>query len=191
MKRRHLLLIIVLVLIVAALPAGCGKKKSAGSTDTNVSVPKGDPPFTALTDSWIVDNVGVTEPSALQEASRICQKLQDDGIAEVVVLIQNGVKHPADYATHYGRWLRLGKTGLSTEGGNNGLVWLVRPDADEKMIYSIGRGLPRLTSGHMVDIMNAAKDYVNFNNYDGGVLELVRRTDEQLRSLYDRKGAGQ
>ena len=191
MKRWHLLLIIVLVLTVAALPAGCGKKSSRGSTDENVSVPKGDPPFTALTDSWIVDNAGVMEPSALQEASRICQKLQDDGIAEVVVLIQNGVKHPSDYTTHYGRWLRLGKTGLSTEGGNNGLVWLVRPDAVEKMTYSIGRGLPRLTSGHMVDIMNAAKDYVSFNNCDGGVLELVRRTDEQLRSLYDRKGAGQ
>jgi hypothetical protein len=32
---------------------------------------------------------------------------------------------------------------------------------------------------------------LNFNNYDTGVLELVRRTDEQLRSLYDKKGAGQ
>jgi len=192
MRHSRAALIISLVVAVAAMLPACGKKKSGrGGTDTNVSVPKGDPPFTVLTDSWVVDNAGVMEPDVIQEAHRICQKLQDDGIAEVVVLIQDGVKHPSDYATHYGRWLGLGKKGLSTEGGNNGLVWLIRPDADEKMTYSIGRGLPKLTSGHMVDIMNAAKEYLNFNNYDTGVLELVRRTDEQLRSLYAKKGAGQ
>ncbi|MBN1919440.1 MAG: TPM domain-containing protein [Verrucomicrobia bacterium] len=190
MKRSHALYIVALAVLVAILP-GCCQQNDHDGTDTNASVPKGDPPFTALTDSWVLDNAGVMETGAIAEAGRICQGLQDDGIAEVVVLIQNGIKHPSDYATHYGRWLRLGKKGLSTAGGNNGVVWLIRPDADEKMTYSIGRGLPRLTSSHMVDIMNAAKEYLNFGNYDTGVLEIVRRTDEQLRHLYSKKGAGQ
>ena len=191
MKRARAFLIIVLALAAALLPVACKKRGSGGSTDENVSVPKGDPPFTPLSDSWVIDNVGVMQQDAVLECHRICQKLQDDGIAEMVVLIQNGVKHPADYATHYGRWLKLGKRGSSTAGGNNGLVCLIRPDADEKMTYSIGRGLPKLTSGHMVDIMNEAKEYLNFGNYDSGVLVLVQKTDEQLRALYAKKGTGQ
>jgi hypothetical protein len=190
MKRSRVCLIVVLAFAVTALLVGCKKEGSGGSTDENVSVPKGDPPFTALSDSWVIDNAGVMQPDAVLECHRICQGLQDDGIAEMVVLIQSGVNHPADYATHYGRWLKLGKRGLGTAGGNNGLIWLIRPDADEKMTYSIGRGLPELTSGRMVDVMNAANEYLNFGNYDSGVLVLVQKTAEQLRRLYGQKGAG-
>ena len=191
MRRSRAFLIILLSVAGTALLVGCQKKGSGGSTDENVSVPKGDPAFTPLSDSWVVDNVGAMQQEAVLECHRICRKLQDDGIAEMVVLIQNGVKHPAQYATHYGRWLKLGKRALSTKGGNNGVVWLIRPDAGEKMTYSIGRGLPKLTSSHMVDIMNEAKEYLNFGNYDSGVLVLVRKTDEQLRSMYGKKGTGQ
>jgi uncharacterized membrane protein YgcG len=191
MRRSRAFPILVLALAATVLLVACEKKGSGGSTDENVSVPKGDPPFTALSDSWVIDNVGVMQQDAVLECHRICQKLQDDGIAEMAVLIQNGVKHPADYATHYGRWLKLGTRGLSTAGGNNGLVWLIRPDADEKMTYSIGRGLPKMTSSRMVDIMNEVKEYVNFGNYDTGVLLLVQKTDEQLRTIYARKGAAQ
>ncbi|MBM4019215.1 MAG: TPM domain-containing protein [Planctomycetes bacterium] len=178
------------VLLGAALgvlaAAGCSPPGDA--YDTNTAVPAGDPPFTPLAASWVIDNAGVLRPDTVREAGALCQQLQDDGIAEVVVLVQTGVKHPSDYATHYGRWLKLGRRGLSTEGGNNGLVWLIRPDAGEKMTYSTGRGLPRLTSSHMLDIMNEAKDYFNFGNYDEGVKVLVRETDKALRALYGKKG---
>ncbi len=86
---------------------------------------------------------GISEP-IIAETDAICQKLKEDGIAEVVVVLIDGVKQPEDWATHYGRWLGLGKKGLSTEGGNNGLVWLIRPDAAEKLTVSVGRGLPSL-----------------------------------------------
>jgi uncharacterized membrane protein YgcG len=172
--------------LAVILAAGCSGRDEA--YDTNVSVPPGDPPFTALATSWVIDNGGALRPDTVREASGICQRLQDDGIAEVAVLVQPGVRHPSDYATHYGRWLRLGRKGLSTEGGNNGLVWLIRPDAEEKMTYSTGRGLPRLTSTHALGIMNQAKEYFNFGNYDEGVKVLVRETDKTLRALYGRKG---
>lgn len=167
--------------------AGC-ERKGGGGTDENASVPSGDPPFPPLTTSWVIDNVGVMEKGPVDKCHKICQQLRDKGVAEMVVLIQNGVKHPSEYATHYGRWLKLGAKGLSTQGGNNGLVWLIRPDADEKMTYSIGRGLPLLTSNHMVDIMNKAKEYLNFNNYDQGVTLLVQETEQQLSQIYDKKG---
>jgi uncharacterized membrane protein YgcG len=176
------------VLVLVTLPACDKKESSAGTDEQNTSVPKGDPPFSPLGTSWIIDNAGVMDKRVVAQCHAICQKLQDDGVAEVVVLVQPHVKHPADYATHYGRWLKLGEKGLSTEGGNNGLVWLIIPDADEKMWYSRGRGLPRLTSNLLVDIMNKAKDYLNFNNYDQGILMLVQETDKQLREIHG-KGA--
>jgi len=174
---------IVLLLAIA----GCSGPAS-DAYDTNDSVPPGDPPFTALADSWVIDNARALRPDTAQEADAICRRLQNDGVAEVVVLIQPGVKHPEDYATHYGRWLKLGRKGMSGEGGNNGLVWLIRPDAQEKMTYSRGRGLPRLTSSQLVDIMNQAKEYFNFSNYDEGVRVLVRETDKTLRGLAEKKG---
>lgn len=185
MKKLTMLTAILLMLFTV----GCDKKSSnVGSTDQDTSVPTDDPSFTSLTTSWVIDNVGVMDKKVIAKCHKICQNLQDDGMAEMVVLIQNGVKHQSDYATHYGRWLGLGKKGLSTEGGNNGVVWLIRPDAVEKMTYSIGEGLPELVSGYMVDIMNKAKDYLNFNNYDQGVLVLVQETDKKLRELYGKKG---
>ena len=174
------------ILLIVVLLSCVDCKKGNDGTDDNVAVPKGDPPFPPLTTSWIIDNVGVIEKDTAAKCNNICQKMKDDGIAEVVVLIQNGVKHPSDYATHYGRWLKLGAKGLSTEGGNNGLVWLIRPDADEKMTYSIGRGLPMLTSSRMVDVMNKAKEYLNFNNYDKGISVIVEETEKQLLEI--RKG---
>jgi len=176
------------VVLVCCLLAVAGCSKDGGATDENVSVPSGDPAFTAIGDSWVIDNANVMSREAVGQASSVCQGLQDSGLAEVVVLVQNGVKHPADYATHYGRWLKLGKKGLSGEGGNNGIVWLIRPDANDKMTYSIGRGLPKLTSGHMVDIMNKASEYFNFGNYDMGVSVIVNETSKTVNELYGKRG---
>jgi len=71
--------------------------------------PPGDPPFTPLTTSWVIDNARILGAGTIQAGDALCQRLKQDGIAEVVVLVQNGVKHPEDYATHYGRWLGLGR----------------------------------------------------------------------------------
>jgi uncharacterized membrane protein YgcG len=113
----------------------------------------------------------------------VCERLRTDGVAEVVVVVMTGVKQPEEWATHYGRWLGLGRKGLSGEGGNNGLVWLVRPDAREKLTVSVGRGLPRFTSVDYGRIMDESIEYMNFNNYDKGVSRLVTRTDEVLRRV--------
>jgi uncharacterized membrane protein YgcG len=172
----------VWVILLAFVLAGC--QRAAPPYDPNTEVPKGDPKFPALTTSWIIDEAGVLSPATISEGDRICQKLQDDGIAEVAVVVIRGVKHPEEWATHYGRWLRLGRKGLSTEGGNNGVVWLIRPDAELRETISVGRGLPKFTVSDYGAIMDDAKDYLNFNNFDGGVLKIVRETDKRLRELY-------
>ena len=163
---------------------GCGQQANPWQgVDANKGVPAGDPPFTPLTTSWVIDKAHVLSPVTIQAGDAICQRLKQDGIAEMVVLIQNGVKHPEDYATHYGRWLGLGRATAASEGGQNGLVWLIRPDADLKMTYSRGRGLPRFTSADAGEIMGKARDFLDFNNFDKGVAVIIQETDKKLRSL--------
>jgi uncharacterized membrane protein YgcG len=151
--------------------------------DQNISVPKGDPAFPPLTTSWVIDGAGVLTESVIEAGDAVCEKLKADGVAEVVVVVMAGVKQPEDWATHYGRWLGLGKKGLSTEGGNKGLVWLIRPDAREKLTVSVGRGLPGFTTVDYSPIMDSTVEYLNFNNYDKGVMVLVTQTDRVLRRI--------
>ena len=158
-------------------------KGSNDRYDQNISVPKGDPAFPPLTTSWVIDKAGVLSDPVLAEGDAICEKLKTDGVAEVVVVLINGVKLPEDWATHYGRWLGLGKTGLSTEGGNKGLVWLIRPDAQEKLTVSVGRGLPGFTTVDYSPIVDSTVEYLNFGNFDKGVMTLVTQTDEVLRRV--------
>ena len=172
-----------LTLVIICLLAAC----QDGRYDKNDAVPKGDPPFTPLGDSWVIDKADVLSGDARREASNICEQMRRTGLAEMVILIQTGIKHPMEYSTHYGRWLGLGKKGLSTEGGNNGIVWLIRPDADDRLTISVGRGLPELTAVDYNQIMQKAKDYINFNNFDQGVLEIARSTYEKLIEINKEK----
>jgi len=175
MRLFHLLLVSLVLCLVS-----CGGNSTP--VDENVSLPKGDPAFPPLTTSWVIDQAHVLSPEIISQGDAICQKLKEDGLAEVVVLTQFGVKQPQDYATHYGRWLKLGKKGMSVEGGNNGIVWLIRPDADERVTISVGRGLPYFTSVDYSKIMKEAADYLNFNNFNQAVMIIIAGTDQFLRS---------
>ena len=178
-----------LLALLAILLIGCGGSEQP--YDTNIGVPEGDPAFPPLGDYWVIDKVGVLTNDTIISGDSVCQSLQDEGIAEMVVLIQSGIKHPETYATHYGRWLKLGSKGPSTRGGNNGIVWLIRPDADLKMTISVGRGLPKFTSSDYGVVMEKAKNYLNFNNFDQGVLVIIEETNKILRELYLSKRGGE
>ena len=178
----------ILTILLLLLWSGCGKQENPWKgVDANKAVPAGDPPFTRLTTSWVIDNAHILGPETIQAGDAICQRLKQDGLAEMVVIIQNGVRHPEDYATHYGRWLGLGRATAATEGGQNGLVWLIRPDADLKMTYSRGRGLPWFTSADAAGIMDKAKDFLDFSNYDKGVALIIQETDKNLRAKDTKK----
>lgn len=181
------------MLIFVIYLTGCWQTKPApvSTGDANTAVPTNDPDFTSLSNSWVIDNADLMKPDKIVEASQILQKLQDDKVAEVVIIIQPDVKKPADWSTHYGRWLKLGSKGYSTEGGNNGLVWLIRPDANEKMYISVGRGLPKFTATDYGKVMDAAKDYINFGNYNKGIVVIARETSLELRKLYGKNKTGE
>ncbi len=166
--KNYLWLLLVIVFI------SCSDK----SNDSN-----NEPPFPSLHNSWLIDLVGVVNNNTLLEVNSICNSLQKSRSAEMVILICNKIKQPEKYATHYGRWLKLGKKGLSTEGGNNGIVWLIRPDAKNKITISIGSGLPKFTSVDYGEIIDTVIDYINFGNYDLGIKKLAQLTNKKIRGL--------
>ena len=168
-----------LVLAIVVLFLGC---VGQSDYDTNKDVPVGEPAFPPQKVYGIVDPNHTLSLSTVDESDNILEGLKKDGIAEVVVLVQTGVKNPEQYATRYGRYIGLGE-----KGKNNGLVWLIRPDVEpekSRITYSVGRGLPRLTSLDLGGIMEDASDPINFGNYDLGVLTIVKETDKKLREIY-------
>jgi len=178
------------LILAVLLLGGCGQPADntwKGYDKNNTEVPKGDPSFPVLGTSWVIDKVSVLDKSTITKCDAICEKMKVDGVAEVIVLVQNGVKKPEEYATHYGRWLGLGKAASTAEGGQNGLVWLIRPDADERITVSVGRGLTQFTTVDYGKVMDAARDYVNFNNFDMAVDTIVTMSDKSIREIYKKE----
>lgn len=155
--------------------------------DENVEVPPGDPEFPRLGRYWVVDPEGLVDLQAVQAADETLEALRADGLAETVIVIRRNVKRPVEWSTHYGRWLMLGER----EGArkNNGLVFLMIPDAPReagRVWYSIGRGLPRLTSSDMAPLLEEAASYANAGDLDGAVMSIARNIDDILRKIYGR-----
>jgi hypothetical protein len=146
-----------------------------------------DPDFPSITsdyDPWVIDKAGVLKQSTIDKGDEIIGRIYDAGLAEVVVLIINGVKsNPVIYATRFGRNLGLGKAGMASEGAQNGLVWLITPDRDLKVHISIGRGLPWFTSVDYDPIIKEGAECCNFGNYDDAVIYLLRETQNKLQEL--------
>lgn len=182
------------VILSAMLLSGCNARLSRQSPesnpapfDENVSLPRGDPDFPPLKDRWVVDPKGYAGDAASRAADLTLDRLKKDGLAETVIVIMPGVRHPVEWATHYGRWLQLG----AREGSrrNNGLVYLVIPDArpeDGRVWYTVGRGLPRLTSVDIGPVIEEAASYANAGDFDGCVVSLARNTDDVVRRIYGR-----
>ena len=170
---------VLILVMVVIFGLGC---VGQSDYDTNKEVPTGDPPFPPQKVYGIVDPNHILSDETVRESEAILENLKKDGIAEVVILVQPGVKHPQDYATRYGRYIELGE-----KEKNNGLVWLIRPDIrpeEFRITNSVGRGLPQLTSSDLGEIMEDAADSINFGNYDDGVLRIVKGTDQKLRQIY-------
>jgi len=171
--------------VVLLANLGCDRQIHVPHGDSNISVPAGDPAFVPLSTSWIIDDASILSGEVVTYGDIKLNQLKEDHVAEVVILIQKGIKHPEKYATHYGRWLGLGNVGQSTGGGNNGLVWLIRPDAERKITISVGRGLPRFTSNDYRPIMEKAKKHFDSQEYNKGIMIMIDETDRILRYIYE------
>lgn len=171
---------LLVILLVGIFVAACAV--DAGPPPEESSVPVGDPPFPSFTGSWVIDTTGQVSGDTISRTNEILEKLRTDGIAEVVILVTHNVGHPELYATRFGRSIKLGSTET-----DNGIVYLVRPDGgqDEHIIYSLGRGLTKFTSGRVTDATLQASQLANQSDFDAAVIALAQGTDDVLRKLYE------
>lgn len=170
---------ILFLALAVILLVSCG---AGGPPDPTTAVPAGEPPFPLFHGMWVIDTTNSLPRESIDQANATLQKLRDENIAEVVIVVVRGVKDGVTWSTRYGRFIKLGG-----EETNNGLVYLVRPDAavGERIIYSVGRGLPRFTSAKVTEALDkGAVGAVNSGNYAAGIVALAQGTDEVLRSLY-------
>lgn len=171
---------LIINFFVVASILGCVEQ---APIDPNAEVPPGDPAFPLLFEYGIHDPNNILSEETKGRANKILERLNDEGTAQVAVLIQYNVYHPEDYATHFGRYIGLGQMGK-----DNGLVYLIRPDVnpqDGRITVSIGRGLPKFTAVDAYKIIKeVALDQINQGDYNTGVLDLVKSTDERLREIY-------
>lgn len=151
-----------------------------GAQDSPDSVPPGDPAFPSFTGNWVVDQTGSVSLEFIAEANRIFGQLQTEGVAEIFVLIINEVNHPEQYATRLGRHLKLGHEDL-----DNGLVYLIRPNApaNQRIIYSVGRGLTGFTSQKVTEATSRASTLANEGRFSLALQALAGDTYSILRQL--------
>lgn len=177
---KKILRLIFALLLIGLFVSACAI--DAGPPSEESSVPSGDPPFPAFTGSWVIDTTGEVSEETISKTNEVLNALRSDGIAEVVILVITDVNHPELYATRFGRHVELGSAET-----DNGVVYIVRPDGgkDEHIIYSIGRGLPKYTSGRVTDAMLEGSTFANQGNIDAAILALAEGTNEVLRKLYE------
>ena len=187
---------LIVIAVIGAIVSGCQVEKKAPQSksrlldrpyDENVEVPSGDPDFPPLGNHWVVDPDNLVGEPAVRMADETLNDLKSQRIAEIAIVVQKGVKHPVEWSTHYGRWIRLGEAEGSHR--NNGIVFLIIPDADResgRVWYSIGRGLPKLTSSDMGPLLEEAASYANADDLDGAVISIARNIHDILRKIYGR-----
>lgn len=158
------------------------------ATSSCTTTKKTQPEFPAIGKYWVVDQNGLLSQEVVLDADRVLQKLKEDKIAEVAIIIQKGIINngPLDdekiWAMNWGRKVKLGDT-----ENQRAIVWLIRPDVkpeNNRVTIEISTHLTWLTPGDYGPMLEEAANYANENDFDGAIDSIVRNTDEILRRIW-------
>ena len=145
------------------------------------------PAFPELNGHWVVDNYHYLKDKTITDTDQVFNQLQSDGIAEVAIVIQEGIKNNGPYddekiwARDWGRKIELGGE------DDRAIVWLIRPDVEpeeNRVTIEISTHLTWLVYSDYGPILEEAADYANANDLDGSVTSITRNTDEVLRRVW-------
>lgn len=175
----------VILLIVTSACASRSAESRPFVTPT-VSPKAGQPAFPSLGQYWVVDNGCNFRQSTIQEADATFEKLRTDGIAEIAVVCQTGVKGGGRellWLRDWGRYIKLGdiKTDLA-------LVYLIRPDVppeENRISIEASTHLYWDTAMDYWDGLEEAVQYANYGDFSGALESLARTTNERLRKLWE------
>lgn len=149
---------------------------------------EGQPPFPVLGQYWVIDKGCNFSAEQVKIADATFEKLRTDGIAEVAVICQTGVKDKGasnDEKIWLRDWARQAKMG--EKDVNRSVVWLIRPDAkpmEQSVTLEVSRWLTWYTAIEYSSALNEAANYVNAKDYNGALMSITRNVDSKLRALW-------
>jgi len=196
-RRSHIapFLALVFVLLVGCSPSRFEKQQVEQQVETAFSEPlcgNGYSPdygfsYDLLQPHWTVGWEDNVSQLALREVDTIFDKLDEDSIAQTMVLIlpadQVGIR--TNCAVHFLRYMKLGlPTGPHKD---NGFVFLIVTEPDGIDVhYAVGLGLPALTAPELTNINRAVEGaYESTHSLDQALLTLAREFDTVARNNYD------
>jgi hypothetical protein len=189
--RRSITLIVIglTALIVLMLSLFSPASASAGFSTPlcgNGSAPDYGFTFDLQQAHWTVDGQDYASDQALAEVDAILDRLDEDSIAQTMILIQPQVQvgNRVNCAVHFLRYMQLGLP--DGERKDNGFVFLivVEPTGID-VHYGVGLGLPALTASELTSLNRTAEDaYQSTHSMDQALLTLVQGFDTVARSNY-------
>jgi uncharacterized membrane protein YgcG len=188
--RRWLIIVVALatLLLVSCQSKGPPTDNPNSVVNEAITPKEGQPAFPPLSLYWVVDACGCFSLDQIKMADQVFESLRQDGIAEVVVICQKGIKNKGSlndeliWTRDWGRWARLGD-----KKTNRAIVWLIRPDVKpeaNRVTIEVSNWLYWYTAVDYGDALQEAADYANQGDFDGALESIVRNTDQQLRMLW-------
>jgi hypothetical protein len=171
--------------------ASCSVDNTTGSVNESIKPDNGQPDFPGLEKYWVIDSDHYIKQETIDFADPVLEKIRQDGIAEVVIIIQKGIVNKGPFndekiwAMNWGRWAKLGD-----KEDQRAIVWLIRPDVkpeENRVTIEISTHLTWYTAVDYSPALEEAAEYANVNDFDGAVQSLIRNTDEVLRKLWQEK----
>jgi hypothetical protein len=184
--------IFIICVIFILFLVGCDNANTTGSVNGDIRPDENQPEFPELTQYWVVDPDNYLQQSTIDSAHETLEKLRQDGIAEVAIVIQEGIKNHGPFndekiwAMKWGRWIKLGD-----KEDERAIVWLIRPDVEpeeNRVTIEVSTHLTWLTAVDYGPALEEAAEYANADDFDGAVESITRNTNEILRKIWKEKG---
>jgi len=143
--------------------------------------------YDLLQPHWTVGWEDYTSEQAVNRVDRVLDRLNDDAIAQTMVLIlpQDRVGLRPNCAVHFLRYMKLGLP--SGERKDNGFVFLIVVEPDNIDVhYAVGLGLPALTAPELTNINRAVENtYQSTHSMDQALLTLANEFNIVARNNYE------
>lgn len=183
-KIKFIIFLIVLIFVFLS----CSQSSNNNSSiDSSIVPGENQPNFPPIGQYWVIDPDNYLQNTTVESADLALEQIRLDGIAEIAIIVQKGVKNygPTNdekiWTMKWGRWAKLGD-----KEDRLAVVWLIRPDVkpeENRVTIEISRQLYWYTAIDYSPSLEEVAEYANADDFDGAVESIVRNSNEILKKI--------